>query len=341
MLSSALQDRQVVPDAVARPADHDAITGASPLVSVVVPVFNAAPYLRESIDSVLGQDYPAIELILVDDGSDDGSVEILRSYGNRVRLIDQPRAGPAAARNRGVRAARADYIAFQDADDVWMPGKLRAQMRFMQMHPEFHIVFGQFAFWNPDPEGAYPDPFRFIDQPDAWEVKQPLSGCLYADELLDSCIAMITPVVRREVFDVLGGFDEQLLGGSDYDFWLRATHRFLAHKLPLCLAAYRLQTRGVTGTPKATNYPFVVLERALTTFGLSGPDGRRADARVVAQRLADSWLSFALGHIDRGSRRLALAALTRYLYMSPNRARALLKCGSGLARLTKRSLAER
>jgi len=311
---------------------------ALPLVSVIIPVFNAAPYLRESIESVLGQSYPNMEVILVDDGSTDGSLEIMRAYGDRVQLIQQDRAGPGAARNRGVQAARSDYIAFQDADDVWMPGKLDAQVRFMLEHPEFGVVFGQFAFWNPDQNHRYPDPKLFLDRPETWEVKQPLSGSIYVDELMDSCIAMITPIVRREVFEAIGGFDEKLLGGSDYDFWLRATHRFLVHKMPLCLAAYRLQTKGVTGTPKTTNFPFVVLKRAVDSFGLTGPDGRTADAQAVGQRLADTWLSFASVHIDRGSKRIALDALAQHLRCAPQRARAILNCALSLARMMRRSI---
>jgi len=309
-----------------------------PPVSVIIPVFNAAPYLRESIESVLAQDYPEMELILVDDGSTDGSLEIMRSYGDRIHLIHQDRAGPGAARNRGIRAAHGDYLAFHDADDVWMPGKLDAQVRFMLERPEFHIVFGQFAFWNPDEHKQYPDPALFLDRPETWEVKEPLSGSIYVDELMDSCIAMITPVVRREVFETIGGFDESLLGGSDYDFWLRATHRFLAHKMPQCFAAYRLHTKGVTGTPKATNFPFVVLKRAVDTFGLTGPDGRSANAQAVSQRLADTWLTFAWVHVDSGSRRIALHALAQHLKCAPNRLRACMRCSMCLARMVRRSL---
>lgn len=311
---------------------------SAPLVSVVIPVFNAAPYLRESVDSVLGQGYPHLELILVDDGSTDGSLEIMRSYGDRVRLVQQNRAGPGAARNRGVRAAGGEYLAFHDADDVWMPGKLDAQVRFMLEHPEFAIVFGQFAFWNPDQDNRYPDPKLFLDRPETWEIKQPMSGSLYVDELMDSCIAMITPLVRREAFDAIGGFDETLLGGSDYDFWLKATHRFLAHKMPLCFAAYRLQTKGVTGTPKAINFPFVVLKRAVDTFGLVGPDGRSANALAVHQRLADTWLNFAWVHMENGNRRTALHALAQHVRHAPRRWRAVLRCAWSLAHMLRRSL---
>jgi glycosyltransferase involved in cell wall biosynthesis len=279
-----------------------------------------------------------MELILVDDGSTDASLQIMRNYGDRIHLIHQDRAGPAAARNRGIRAAQGDYLAFHDADDVWMPGKLEAQIRFMLERPEFQIVFGQFAFWNPDEYKRYPDPTLFLDRPETWEVKEPLSGSIYVDELMDSCIAMITPVVRREVFETIGGFDETLLGGSDYDFWLRATHRFRAHKMPQCFAAYRLQTKGVTGTPKAINFPFVVLKRAVDTFGLTGPDGRNASAQAVNQRLADTWLNFALLHIDRGSRRIALHALAKYVQYAPRRWHACLRYGRSLVHMVQRSL---
>lgn len=303
-----------------------------PLVSVIIPVFNAAPYLRESIDSVLGQDYPSIELILVDDGSTDGSHEILSSYGERIRVLRQDRKGPAAARNRGVGIARGAYIAFHDADDVWLPGKLSTQMDFVREHPEFRIVFGQFAFWRPDANARYPDPTQLLEQPELWEIKQELSGKIFVDQLIESSIAMITPVVHREVFDAIGGFDESLLGGSDYDFWLKATYRFNAHKLPYCFAAYRLHASSVTRTPKPTNFAFTVLKRAVDAHGVTGPDGRHADPIRVAQRLADTWLDYALVHIARGSKSLGIRGLVHYVRESPRPIRALARSALVLAK---------
>ncbi len=306
---------------------------AWPMVSVIIPVFNAAPYLRESLDSVLSQDYPDIEVVVVDDGSSDDSLAILRSYGARIRLLQQQRRGPGAARNRAVQEARGEYLAFHDADDVWLPGKLPTQMRFMLDHPEHRIVFGQFAFWEADADNRFPDPARFVAQPDSWQVKQNLSGTIYVDELAESCIAMITPIIHREVFTAVGGFDESLLAGSDYDFWLKATYRFSAHKMPNCFAAYRIHSKGVTGTPKTTNFPFVVLKRAIDTFGLTGPDGRTVERSAMYQRMADTWLNFAVVHTQNGSRRIALHALAQYLRYSPRRLGAVRRAGSSLMRL--------
>jgi glycosyltransferase involved in cell wall biosynthesis len=299
------------------------VSSASPLVSVVVPVFNAAPFLRTALNSVLAQTYPAFEVIVVDDGSSDGSTQILGAYRDRVRVYEQSRKGAAAARNLGVRHARGQYIAFQDADDYWFPTKLARQVDHALSNPSHSIVFSQFAYWYPDGNGDYRDPRWFLEHPETWLVPEPLSGYIYADELLDSLIAMIVPLVHRDVFERLGGFDERLEAGSDYDFWLRATNRFQAHKIPECFALYRIHGTGITGTPRATNFPYVVLKRAVETMGLSGPDGRSANAGAVRKRLADTWLNFALLHLRRGSPTLGREALHKYLAIARYHPRAM------------------
>src|SRR5947208_1919794 len=96
----------------------------SPLVSVVIPVFNRHRYVREAIESVLAQTYPAVEVVVTDDGSTDETPDVLRSFGDRIRVITQPNAGIAAARNVAVGAARGSLIALLDSDDRWLPNKL-------------------------------------------------------------------------------------------------------------------------------------------------------------------------------------------------------------------------
>lgn len=289
------------------------MTTTFPLVSVIVPIFNAMPFLEEGLRSVIEQDYPNFEIIAVDDGSDDGSLDLVRCYGDRIRLLVQSRAGPAAARNAAIRHSRGSFLAFFDADDYWMPGKLSKQIEYAQSNPSNPIVFGQFAFWTPDRSGNYPHPSVFLDYPERWEIKQPLSGWVYADELLESCIHILTALIPRTLFDEVGEFDENLKGGSDYDFWLRATHKFRAHKMEACLALYRQHPGGVTGTPKKTNYPYLVLSRAIERSGLSGPDGRRASAEKVNERLAQTWLDFAILHLTRGDHALGRSAMYKYV----------------------------
>src|SRR5690606_2092587 len=113
----------------AMPTSHDGI-------SVIIPAFNAAPFLKWTLDSVRAQTHPATEIVVVDDGSTDGTVDLVCSFGDdRVRVISQINAGQAAARNRGIREATQPYLAFLDADDLWHPDKLRYQMRALHEHP--------------------------------------------------------------------------------------------------------------------------------------------------------------------------------------------------------------
>ena len=121
----------------------------NPLVSVIMPAYNARPYIEQAIRSVLDQDYAQIELIVVDDGSNDGTPELAEQFGNRVKVLRQKNAGPAAARNRGFAASQGEFIAFLDADDVWLAGKASMQVRYLQNHSETGLVYGDFKHWRP------------------------------------------------------------------------------------------------------------------------------------------------------------------------------------------------
>jgi len=283
-----------------------------PLVSVVIPVYKAAEFLEEALESVLAQDYPHLDIIVVDDGSSDDSLAILQRFADRIRILTQQNRGPAAARNLGVRVARGSLLAFHDADDVWLPGKLRAQVDYLCGHPEIGIVFGQFAFWRPDTQGNYPEPAWFFRHPESWAIKQPLSGWIYFEELHDSQIAMITPIVRREIFDLVGEFDEVLEGGSDYDFWLRATYVTKCHMIETCLALYRLHGDSVSTRVRHTNYPYLVLKRAVDRHGLMAPDGRQVPAELIEQRLASAALDFSAMQLRQGTHALYFSGARQY-----------------------------
>lgn len=114
---------------------------SSNLVSIIIPVYNAERYLRQTIDSVLGQTYQDIEVVAVDDGSGDGSVEILRDYGESVNWFSQQNLGAAAARNAGVAASSGSYIAYLDADDYWHANKLELQLAWLRSEPDLGYVF--------------------------------------------------------------------------------------------------------------------------------------------------------------------------------------------------------
>src|SRR5258706_9894136 len=115
--------------------------GAKPLVSVIIPTFNNAPYLVESLNSVLNQSFRNFEVLVIDDGSTDNTAEVLQPYSASIRYIRQNNGGPSSARNRGLKEALGQFIAFQDSDDIWLADKLLFQMECFNQHPEVGVVF--------------------------------------------------------------------------------------------------------------------------------------------------------------------------------------------------------
>jgi alpha-1,6-rhamnosyltransferase len=175
----------------------------TPLVSVILPVYNAEPFLRETLDSVLAMDYEPFEVVAVDDGSTDGSVEILRSEP-RVRLVEQANAGASAARNTGAHHARGALFAYVDADDLVPANKLALQVGYLLEHPDVACVLGRQEWMNP-PEGLARD-----------QVFGDLDG-----------IPLMSMVIRADVLRELGDFDEEK--GGDMDMLVRLRERGYSH----------------------------------------------------------------------------------------------------------------
>lgn len=189
-----------------------------------MPVFNGERYLREALDSVLRQTYRRLELIVVDDGSTDGSPAIVASYGDRLRALQQANAGPAAARNRGLRAMRGDFAAFLDADDLWHPEKLARQMaRFAESPVLDACVTHLRNFWIPE---LADEAARFRDH----RIARPVPAYLPS-----------TMVARRRAFDLVGTFDASLRFGHSTEWFLRAAARgAVVEALPEVLYSRRI-----------------------------------------------------------------------------------------------------
>jgi glycosyltransferase involved in cell wall biosynthesis len=173
------------------------------LVSVIIPAYNDERYLAEAIGSVRKQAYAPYEIIIVNDGSTDGTVALARSLGPDVRIVNQDNLGPAAARNRGIGLAKGDLIAFLDADDVWPDDKLSLQVPPLLAEPGIEISMGMVQrLW-------------LVENDDAdrrFELRTPPSGVL----LLGSAVC------RRDTFDRIGIFDETLRIGEDTEWFFRA-----------------------------------------------------------------------------------------------------------------------
>ena len=154
--------------------------GDAPLVSVVIPAYNCARFIREALDSALAQDYPGVEVIVVDDGSTDETGAILASYGAQIRLISQRNRGCAAARNAGVAHARGKYIAFLDGDDAWWPWKIGYQMQALG-ETGYKLAYSRFIVWHQEADGHYLPAYRMFSAEGIAHVSdcELVTGCTY------------------------------------------------------------------------------------------------------------------------------------------------------------------
>lgn len=187
--------------------------GDNPLVSVIIPAFNAAWCIDRAIDSVMEQDYRPLELVVVDDGSTDETPGLLDArQDHRIRVVHQRNRGLSGARNTGIRQARGEYLAFLDADDWWLPGKLEAQVELLQRQPE--TGFCSVATRVVDGEG---------NEVNLWRCPEWQGDFLQALFLQPAAVAGSGSgvMVRRSLFDNTGLFDESLKSLEDIDMWMR------------------------------------------------------------------------------------------------------------------------
>lgn len=209
-----------------------------PRVSVIIPSYNHRRYLRQCIDSVLEQTYRDFEIIVVDDGSTDGSVEILEGYGNRIKLICQQNRGTQGARNAAIAASSGELIALLDSDDAWLPHKLERQVEAMAARPDGGLVYS-FAYFT-DETGRITHGGAALGQPIADEHKA------FSQLVVSNFIPTLTVLMRRSCLGEVGVFDETLLGAGDWDMWLRIAARWPVICVPEPLALYRVHQTNTT-----------------------------------------------------------------------------------------------
>ncbi|MGD9043438.1 MAG: glycosyltransferase [Desulfobacterales bacterium] len=198
-----------------------------PLVSVIIPTYNRGWIVKEAIDSVLEQDFSDYELIVVDDGSDDDTPEILKTYRNKITVLRQPNKGVSAARNRGIEAAMGSLIAFLDSDDLWLPRKLSAQVNFFKRHPE--------AVINQTQEHWIRNGIRVNPK----KRHHKFSGMIFERSLALCLVSPSAVMLKKNLFGIVGVFDEQLPACEDYDLWLRISCRYPVHLIDTALVIKR------------------------------------------------------------------------------------------------------
>jgi glycosyltransferase involved in cell wall biosynthesis len=184
-----------------------------PKVSIIIPTNNRYPLLLEAIESVRAQSYTDYELIVVDDASEDETFLVKNEAD--IRYLPIPRCGmPGAVRNRGVEAARGEFLAFLDSDDLWQPEKLSRQIPLLDAQPDVPLIHTR-ELWR-----------RGVKTVSQKGQKHARTGDVFADALWKCTIGPSTVLMRTSVFKELGGFDESLEVAEDYEFWLRLTSRY-------------------------------------------------------------------------------------------------------------------
>ena len=274
-----------------------------PTVSVIMPAYNVEPYLSEAIDSVLAQTYTDFELVIVDDGSTDGSRAIAEQYRarhpDRIVVVSQENRGLAGARNTALRVASGQVFALLDSDDGWAPTFLEAQMRLLDAQGDVAIVTGN-AFNLGGPEDGRP----------ARPVPDPRPAPDLVTILRDETAVFIMSLFRRDVVDRVGGFDEQFRTNEDYDFWIRAAFagfKFLRNPEPL--GFYRRHANSLSSSDVRM---IAGILRVYRQAGMHCPAGSTA-AEVIAQQIerfeTELLAAQAREALERGDAPGALAAV--------------------------------
>jgi glycosyltransferase involved in cell wall biosynthesis len=258
-----------------------------PKVSVIIPTHNRLPMLKEAVDSVLRQDFEDFELIVVDDDSTDGTGSEIEQYGGRVKLLQHPQnKGVSAARNTGVLHAKGKYIAFLDSDDLWVKGKLKTQVSFLDENPHYPLCYTD-EIWIRKGRRVNP------------KVKH----AKYSGWIFEKCLPLCTispssAVMRKTLLTKVGLFDEALPVCEDYDFWLRVSIRypifFIGQKLIIKRGGHPDQlSQRSWGNDR---YRVIALEKLL-----SEPHITPEEKRMILEEMKRKCQVLSKGFLKRGN----------------------------------------
>lgn len=257
-------------------------------VSVIIPTWNRRKYLPRAIQSVLIQQDVSFEIIVVDDGSTDGTALMIRQEFPSVTYLFQENRGPAAARNSGLKHANGEWIAFLDSDDVWKPGKLRVQLDFFQRYPEFKICQTE-EIW-----------IRRERRVNPMKKHRKFGGQIF-EKCLPLCIVSPSAVmIHRNIFDDVGLFDESYPACEDYELWLRIAARY---PIGLVKKPYIIKYGGHDGQ-RSREFPALDCFRIRAIAGIlkSGrldPEQKTAACQMLGEKLK----IYTQGAMKRGKKK--------------------------------------
>jgi glycosyltransferase involved in cell wall biosynthesis len=283
----------------------------TPRISAIIPVYNCAKYVGKSIESVLAQTYRPHEIIVVDDGSTDGTREALKPYLGSIIYIYQQNAGEPTARNTGIRRSGGEFIAFLDADDLWVPEKLQLQMDCFAAHPECGLVYADMTTFN--------ETGILVESVRASRSRVYRSGWIFPHVFRETLFGSGSVVFRKDCCEKVGYFDESFLIGSDYEFWLRMARHFEFGYVDKPLLMYRqhqeMNTRMLGKVPQdGMPWQAKVLNRTLELY----PEIKRElGESVVNRRLAIPYAWLGRSWMDQGDHIQARGLFAGALRLTP------------------------
>jgi len=274
-----------------------------PLVSVVIPAHNSSRLISRAIDSVLSQTWTSVEVIVVDDGSTDDTLEVLGGYGPRICVLQKENGGPSSARNLGIANARGEFIAFLDSDDYWLPEKLERQMSVFENDKDIGFCSTQtiVKYQDSDRSEIWPCP---CDQRNLLEVLFQQNGAVAG--------STSSVVVRRELLEIAGYFDETLHGVEDTDLWMRlvSISRYLCIEEALTVVVKRSVSQSTDLTRMRESAAWVMRKnRELLPKEKQGGFWRSAYAGMFTD--------YAKMEYRKGNRLTAFRYLANALFHSP------------------------
>jgi glycosyltransferase involved in cell wall biosynthesis len=281
-------------------------------VSTIIAVYNCADYIAESVASALGQTFRDQEIIVIDGGSTDGTVERLQPYRDRIKFMVQTGKGVANARNEAIKASRGEFIAILDADDKWLPHKLEVQMEYLRSHPEIGLLFADEYYY--DAQGRYRGRW--------FQCRIPVyTGHVFGRLFENNFVGTLTAVIRRTCFDRVGFFDESLFYAEDTEMWLRIAYEYPIGYLdqPLAVCHVRPESRS-----RAFEKHYQVKTRILNSLLDKYPDYFRARPEIRKRGLSNHHYKFGYQYFAIGRMSEAREEFREALRQRPFHGRCLV-----------------
>lgn len=297
-----------------------------PRVSVVIPAYNAERFLAATVESALASTFRDLEVVIVNDGSKDGTQAVAESFGSRVRVVNQANAGMSPSRNRGIESSDSEFIALLDSDDIWHPAKVAAQVDALTQRPGYGFSFSDFIFWDGQ------DRPGFAEEPRTGAVDPGFDGWIYHRLIVENWALPSSVLFRRSAWRHLGPFLCDDYKTDDWEYLVRGSrhHRYVRLSEPMVL--YRQHAHSLSQKVAAAPVGELMREALIRRYGTSSPDGQEVDHVALQRESYLGWSNFADVHCAKGDLSTGLKTFAQLLLKGPRRGSTATKLAKSLFR---------